>query len=310
VAPTYAKAEIFNKFTNHRMIALECTMSPKHKMSQLSLYSQHLANLLPKIGSDAFWPSLLALLNSMARIDETSVIVYQNSRLPVYDFAVPDYSTHPNIEAFLSGAFLLDPYYLAATRHGKYGFFRLRDLVPRGFRKSEYFRIYYGGSGLKDECGYLIELKDGGFYNIALGRMGEKAFAGAELESLSDIAPFICAVCQAHSLALGAAQGPDTNFREPLETALACFGSTQLTKREGEVINLILLGHTSRTIAEHLQISPETVKLHRKHAYSKLEIKSQSELFYLFIDSLMSAKGYKGGDPLLAYRRNGIRDES
>ena len=45
----------------------------------------------------------------------------------------------------------------------------------------------------------------------------------------------------------------------------------------------------------------ETVKLHRKHAYAKLEVSSQAELFYLFLDSLMSARNYDGGDTLVAY---------
>ena len=45
-------------------------------------------------------------------------------------------------------------------------------------------------------------------------------------------------------------------------------------------------------LAKALGISPETVKLHRKHSYKKLDISTQSELFYLFIDSLMSARKY------------------
>ncbi len=272
-------------------------------MSQISLYSQNLAELLPKVGSKEFCPLLVEMFNTMAPIDEASVIVYANSGLPVYDFAVPDYSTHPNIDAFLNGAFLLDPYYLAATRHGKYGFFRLRDLTPSGFKSSEYYRVYYDGSGLKDECGYLVELQNGGFVNISLGCTRKKGFASAQLSMLSDIAPMICALCHQHWQSLGQVPVSDTNLRKPLETALACFGSSQLTKREREVINMILQGHTSRTVAEQLKISPETVKLHRKHAYSKLDIKSQSELFYLFIDSLMSTKAYHGGDPLVAYGR-------
>ena len=68
-------------------------------------------------------------------------------------------------------------------------------------------------------------------------------------------------------------------------------------------MNLILLGHSTKQLAEVLEISPETVKLHRKHAYAKLDIKTQSELFYLFIDSLMSANGYNSGDPLIPYSK-------
>jgi hypothetical protein len=51
----------------------------------------------------------------------------------------------------------------------------------------------------------------------------------------------------------------------------------------------------------------ETVKLHRKHAYAKLEVSSQAELFYLFLDSLMSASDYRGGDTLVSYLQKPAR---
>ena len=86
-----------------------------------------------------------------------------------------------------------------------------------------------------------------------------------------------------------------------MHAALEAFGSSVLTDRETQVINLVLHGHSTRTVSEKLSISVETVKLHRKHAYSKLEISSQAELFYLFLDSLMSANDYDGGDTLVAY---------
>ncbi len=90
-----------------------------------------------------------------------------------------------------------------------------------------------------------------------------------------------------------------------LHNALENFGSSVLTEREAQVINLVLHGHSTRTLAEQLSISMETVKLHRKHAYAKLQISSQAELFYLFIDSVMSARNYAGGDTLRDYLRGG-----
>lgn len=89
--------------------------------------------------------------------------------------------------------------------------------------------------------------------------------------------------------------------RRHLHLALDDFGSSLLTDRETQVINLVLHGHSTKSIAARLKISVETVKLHRKHAYAKLEINSQAELFYLFLDSLMSARDYQGGDTLVSY---------
>ncbi|MGF6472793.1 DNA-binding NarL/FixJ family response regulator [Paraburkholderia youngii] len=59
-------------------------------------------------------------------------------------------------------------------------------------------------------------------------------------------------------------------------------GYTPLTAREIEVAVLFLRGFSARAIAARLTISFETVRVHRKHVYSKLNVRSQSELFSLF----------------------------
>jgi DNA-binding CsgD family transcriptional regulator len=62
----------------------------------------------------------------------------------------------------------------------------------------------------------------------------------------------------------------------------------RLTKREAEVCASIMLGYTSFGIGERLGISPATVATHRKHAYAKLGVCSQAELFGKYIDTLWS----------------------
>ncbi|MCY1450129.1 Bacterial regulatory protein, luxR family [compost metagenome] len=64
------------------------------------------------------------------------------------------------------------------------------------------------------------------------------------------------------------------------------FGADLLTEREREIAHLLLRGHSVKSSARVLDISPETVRMHRKHLYTKLEISSQAELFSLFIDWL------------------------
>ena len=82
---------------------------------------------------------------------------------------------------------------------------------------------------------------------------------------------------------------PD-NTRPQLLSALNRFGQNLLTKRECQVISQVLHGHSSKAIAAKYSISMETVKLHRKHAYAKLNIKTQAELFHLFLESLVSGR--------------------
>jgi DNA-binding CsgD family transcriptional regulator len=271
-------------------------------MSILAQYSQHLARLIPAVGEGEFPELLIDMLRQLVSFDDATIAVYPGTDLPVIEyFQVPEEGGASTLDVFVRGAFLLDPFYLAATRDRKFGVFRLRDLSPSSFRDSEYYRSWYRNCGYQDECGFLIPLGPEGFINIALGKTAPRArFGQRELALFEAVLPVVQTLCQQHWAGSNTAQ-PSVNLRAQLHSALDCFGSSLLTDREAQVIKLVLHGHSTKSLAEKLSISVETVKLHRKHAYAKLEIGSQAELFYLFLDSLMSAGNYAGGDTLVSY---------
>ncbi len=277
-------------------------------MSQLSDFSQCLADLLPLVEEQSFPQSLVKTLEKLVPMDDAIIVAFPSNHLPIVLYNRPLDGGKSSIEQFVKAAFLLDPYYIRGCQ-GDEGFFQLKDLAPKGFKESEYYRNYYNQAGYQDECGYLIRVDDKSFFNISLARTSKPiAFSKKQLQLLSDITPIVSALCRQYwrkQEAKGAPQEridtDDFSLRHRMHRALTDFGSSLLTEREAQVINLVLHGYQTAMIAEKFSISVETVKLHRKHAYSKLEIKSQSELFYLFLDSLMSAKNYSGGDTLEAY---------
>jgi two-component system, NarL family, invasion response regulator UvrY len=55
----------------------------------------------------------------------------------------------------------------------------------------------------------------------------------------------------------------------------------QLSKREFQIIDLILQGMKPKQIAEQLNLSPKTVSTHKSRAYEKLNIETDMELFIL-----------------------------
>ncbi|PLW83680.1 helix-turn-helix transcriptional regulator [Kineobactrum sediminis] len=266
-----------------------------------SAYNQELARLFTRVGQDDFAEQLVITLKSLVPVDDATILVYPDKALPIIEyFEVPETMATSTLDMFVAGAFMLDPYYQAASRDRRFGVFRLRDLAPAGFRDSEYYKTWYKRCGYQDECGFLLPNGDQGFINIALGRTRPRnKFSPQQVAALASIQPVIAVLCQQHWQTMPT-QGA-VNLRAQLHTALQEFGSSLLTEREAQVINLVLHGHSTKTLAEKLSISVETVKLHRKHAYAKLEVGSQAELFYLFLDSLMSAGDYAGGDTLVAY---------
>ena len=274
-------------------------------MPTMKLFSEQLASLIPTVSSNEFPGALAEFLGQLVHFDDVTILLYPGTDLPVIEyFMVSEATGTSTLDLFAKGAFLLDPYYLAATRDRKFGVFCLRDLSPTGFRDSEYYKLWYRNCGYQDECGFLIPLGGNGFANIALGKTTKRArFVKREVAILESVFPTVAALCQLHWADAGREKA-DIDLRGQLHAALDAFGSSLLTERETQVINLVLHGHSTRTLAEKLSISTETVKLHRKHAYAKLEVSSQAELFYLFLDSLMSASDYAGGDTLVSYMQS------
>ena len=132
---------------------------------------------------------------------------------------------------------------------------------------------------------------------------GSSKFSERQFDQLDTIAPAIKAPACKHWHDKPSTP-KEANLRERLHSALGAFDSSVLTPREQQVVELVLHGHSTRLVAEKLGISAETAKLHRKHAFAKLDISSQAELFYLCVDALASHTGHGLEDPLLGCQFN------
>jgi DNA-binding CsgD family transcriptional regulator len=105
---------------------------------------------------------------------------------------------------------------------------------------------------------------------------------------------------------MNATQRPAGSDRSALHDSLRQahrhFGSSLLTEREREVVDLLLRGNSAKAIARGLGISPETARNHLKRIYPKLGVASQAELFALFFRALEQAEPGFEGDPLTRLR--------
>ena len=272
--------------------------------SHLRELSNHLAAIIPEMGSERLPSLLVRMLKSLVPFDNAVILHYRHDEQPrlVYN-DIPPPELEKQIDTFVNGAFLLDPFYRAAIDDRASGLHRLSDLAPSGFEETEYYRSYFRYTEIKDEIGFIIHLSADQFINISMGRVTfSQPFNRTHIGVLEDIAEVIATVCKLQWAAEnGPQQAPENKLPGQLDSALKHFGTAYLTDRETQVVQLFLHGHSTKSIAERLGISPETVKLHRKNSYAKLDVSSQAELFHLFIDSLASLSSYSGGDPLVGY---------
>jgi DNA-binding CsgD family transcriptional regulator len=272
--------------------------------THLATFSLHFAAILPEIGADSMPSLLVNMLKTLVPFDNAVIVHYQGGSKPqVHYNDMPPIEQESQIDGFVNGAFLLDPFYRAAIDRGIGGLHRLSELAPEGFKKTEYYRSYFKFTEIRDEVGYIVHIDNEQFINISLGRLDlTQRFNRTQLSILEDIAPIIESICNLQwSNKEKSTTEPISQLPGQLDSALKYFGTAYLTDRETQVVQLFLHGHSTKSIAERLGISPETVKLHRKNSYAKLDVSSQAELFYLFIDSLASLSNYVGGDPLVGY---------
>ena len=65
----------------------------------------------------------------------------------------------------------------------------------------------------------------------------------------------------------------------------------KLSKREKEVIEILLLGKTNKELSEVLFVTEKTVKFHLTRIYKKLETKSRYTLLAMYSQFLLKRQG-------------------
>lgn len=269
------------------------TISPT-ALAMVDRLSQGLAHLVPKIGSEEFPHLLVEVIKEFIPADEMTLILFEDK--PVFLASEKNEQIgKQSIDMYLAGAYLLDPFYRASVELTQSQFFTYDELVPDGFRQSEFYRQYLVKIGLEDECGYLIIFPGGQFLHLSIGHGQGSAsrLTFSEQQLLATLTPLIDVLCQQHW-----GEQLSNPLNRQLDQALANFGSSKLTDREGTVIRMVLQGYSTSAIAEKLFISPGTVRVHLRNSYRKLDIGSQVDLHNLFMGALMQFEHYEGGDPL------------
>ncbi|OZI63339.1 hypothetical protein CAL28_13810 [Bordetella genomosp. 11] len=241
-----------------------------------------------------------------------SVLVYRGRGRPVAlydDFKETAYRR--GLDNYLRHSYVLNPCYQAYLGGLRSGVMRIRDLVSTGHRPSagptaggqagdpmrqagvpvamsEQEEIGYVTLGWplnREEILALAPLREDAVAEVGLLRpRASGGFSDVHIHCLRELHPVIAAVIRRYWVGHGGMTGtpPDSH----IDAAFDNFGKPELSAREAEVIRMVLQGHSSESIGLHLGISVTTVKTHRKNAYAKLKISTQSELLSLFLHTL------------------------
>lgn len=248
-------------------------------------WHQSVCLLIEQLDRADFWRTLSRLLDAYVPLDSWMVRLLNDGRPHV--FAECPYDGNgpsPLFHDYIEGLYALASVYIANRENPRSGLFRLADVAPERFKHTEYYQRYFTHNVVEDEVQYNVQLDEARTLCLSLGRKQRVSPAQTALPEL--IRHWVSALMRQRMCFEGSMtenlsrQAP--HWQGNLEKAMERLG-TPLTARELEVIRLILSGCSNKEVANKLGISAETVKVHRRHIYAKLNIKSPQELFSLFL---------------------------
>ncbi|MEM7299465.1 MAG: LuxR C-terminal-related transcriptional regulator [Pseudomonadota bacterium] len=174
------------------------------------------------------------------------------------------------------------------------GFFNSLELAPRGLRRTKFAeRCEENGLSLVDHAGFVAKIDEDRSLCISFSRSELfTAFSCAECNQFSNFAPFAM-----HGMKLiwkSRSQMPHRSVTHRIraakakeDAALQSFGLTALTPRECDVVQLLVTGHSAKSIARALDMAIGTVRNHIKHIYLKLGLSSRAELYERYLKEIM-----------------------
>lgn len=250
------------------------------------------AQLVAAETSEAAAEALVALICGTVSNNGTSLLAFHADATPevIHHSLAPKRARH-YLDRYLAGPYLLDPLYQLALRKNKPKMCRFRDTQPDRFHSSEYYRQYVERTHLVDEMDFLLGVSASTTLVIVVGRT-ERRFTRVELGRLQSIEPTVIAAMQRIWDGYSKTHGVNSRDRSMHQRLTECFenfGEEDLTQRERQITQLLLRGHSSKSIARELGIAPGTVMVHKRNLFSKLGITSQFELFSRFIDTLSAS---------------------
>ncbi len=267
--------------------------------------------LIDRVDSDDLPEQMLSSLSKLVPFTMATFFINRGRSRPISICdTFPDAKSKSGIENYINGTYVLNPFYLAHLKGLDLGVYRIRDLAPDDFYEIAYYNSLKISPSPDEEIGYLtknwpisheeIEVavpvgakSDNITVEIGLYcPLNEHTFDDDQLANLKAHLPIIGAVTRKF-WSLRKDNISDRPIDSRIDELFDSFGKPELSDREQEVIQHVLRGHSSESISYNLDISITTVKTHRKRAYEKLNISSQSELLSIFLRSIEPYLGPK-----------------
>ncbi|GAB0079439.1 MULTISPECIES: response regulator transcription factor [Pseudomonas] len=234
--------------------------------------------LIDSIDRPGFWQAVVGRISDVLHFDNWVALLFQEGRPHLLaESSAPGGGPDPLFQDYLKGIYPIDPFYGVNCETPRSGLIQLRDVAPDCFEDTEYYQRYFHLNIVADEVQFNCQLDSNRLVCLSFG--SHRSYTDEEMGALAMIQPWVISLMR-QRVAYEAQERVEVPATDGLDGLRAA-----LTAREFDICQLMLSGHSSKGIADRLAISVDTVKTHRRHIYSKLNIKTQSELFASFLIS-------------------------
>ena len=257
--------------------------------------------LVPALGTVRFERLFYDKTREIFNNEQCNVFVFRDDR-PVESMLT--YAADSAIRAltrecavqYLKNGFLTDPVLPELrrnqARHGSV----VRLVTANEVADNAYRERYYEKAAVSQKMATAVEIDGKLFYLNFYRDPSRPEFSALDRMRLADLAELLCSFLAKHyqltrneiEIAKPRADMPEefrAQLTEQVRAALLSEGAG-LTAREADICAAIAMGKAASAIAIDHGISCNTVATHRKRAYAKLGISSQSELFARYYESL------------------------
>lgn len=272
----------------------------------LAAWSEGLVRVLESFGNDSTPKRLCRAISELVPVDFSSVFVLRRESAPIE--ILDDIPDGAETVAYLESPYLLDPVYDSFLKGTLPECGLLEDYSPDNFFESDYFLKYWSSINVVSEFSFNAVYDNDTVIHVPVSRVkGSPAFSDPELAVFRAVMPVVNATMvkfwDARRDSLSNTPASADSFHRRLTYVLDSFGSSILTTREQEIVRLTMRGYSDKLAARELDISPGTVRNHKKSIFSKLQVTSQGQVFGLFLEVLqMPMDGEVGPDPLITLR--------
>ncbi|MET0241329.1 MAG: helix-turn-helix transcriptional regulator [Sphingobium sp.] len=233
------------------------------------------ATLMDSVGTGSFSGQTIDYLRTYLKIDKSIIAIFSRTTGTMPEILFNNIFDARSCDLYLS---YLQHHGQAEIFAAELGAEPCAAIMPeaRNADTLAFTRIFHAYLGMQAELRVAAPIDED---RVAVLLLSKEDWSDVERAFVLRCAEILRPVILLHTRSRVATEPRGADWR--LDHLRNSIGDDKLTSREFDIAMLILAGESTFAIADKLEISVATVKVHRRHIYAKLNISCQAELFAL-----------------------------